>query len=97
MKKKSTHLRALEGKSKSEKKKIRKEFEEVKERLEKAQAKYVQKPKRQKATTSKAENKKWEQKRKDRYNQRVWKGWRDKDMEEYPVKTYNIKDIEKDT
>jgi hypothetical protein len=30
-------------------------------------------------------NKKWEEKRKERYNQRVWKGWRESDGKQYPV------------
>lgn len=41
---------------------------------------------------SSAENKKWEQKRKDRYNQKVWKGWRESDGEVSPVTTYKLEE-----
>jgi len=44
--------------------------------------------------TSKA-NKKGEQKRVNRYNQRVWKGWRDSDGKASPVVSYKMKDLEK--
>lgn len=63
-------------------------------RLEKAQAKYVQKPEKKKTTISKAENKKWEQKRVQRYNARVWRGWRESDGKSSPVTVYNAKDLE---
>lgn len=38
-------------------------------------------------------NKKWEQKRVERYNQRVWKGWRESEGKEAPVISYNIEDL----
>ncbi|MCY8478038.1 hypothetical protein [Bacillus atrophaeus] len=41
------------------------------------------------------ENRKWQKKRLDRYNQRVWKGWRENDGESQPVQTYHIDDLEK--
>lgn len=39
-------------------------------------------------------NRKWEQKRKERYNQRVWRGWRESDGQRSPIIKYNIKDLE---
>ncbi|WP_045512613.1 hypothetical protein P5487_017495 [Bacillus amyloliquefaciens] len=47
-------------------------------------------------TGTSKEQKKWEQKRKDKYNQRVWKGWREKeDDQAAPVTTYTIEELEK--
>lgn len=81
-------------KSKSEKKKAQAEYKAAKARLEKAQAKYVQKPKKEQSV-SQAENKKWEQKRIQRYNERVWRGWRESEGKEAPVTTYKLEDLEK--
>jgi len=85
VKKKATHLKSLEGKSKSEKKKIRQEYEEVKKRLENSQAKYVQKPKKSSGTMSTTEKKNAESRAMKRYHDRVWKGWRESDGKTYPV------------
>ncbi|MGF7535181.1 hypothetical protein AAGG74_16125 [Bacillus mexicanus] len=46
-------------------------------------------------TGTSKEQKKWEQKRKNKYNQRVWKGWGEKDDQVAPVTTYTIEDLEK--
>jgi hypothetical protein len=70
-----------------------KEYWEAMERLKKSQAKYVEKPKKKKAANSAADNKKWEKKRKDAYNQRVWRGWRESDGEKAPVATYKLEDL----
>jgi hypothetical protein len=37
-------------------------------------------------------NKKWEQKRKERYNEKVWRGWRETDGQSYPV---TVKKVDK--
>ena len=95
MKKKTTHLKSLEGKSKAEKKKIRQEYDEAMTRLEKSQAKYVYSPKKKQSAMSKTEKKKLEQKAKDRYNKRVWKGWRDSDGKASPVTVYKAGDLDK--
>lgn len=61
---------------------------------EKARKRFAQKGKYTTGTSK--EQKKWEQKRKDNYNQRVWKGWRDKDGDQAaPVTTYTIEELEK--
>lgn len=39
--------------------------------------------------------KKQEQKRKEAYDNRVWKGWRNTDGKKYPVVTYNLDDVKK--
>jgi mRNA-degrading endonuclease YafQ of YafQ-DinJ toxin-antitoxin module len=78
------------------KKKIRQEYDEDMTRLEKSQAKYVHNPKKIPTTISKAENKKWEQKAKDRYTKRVWKGWRDSDSKASPVTVYKLSDLNKE-
>ena len=39
-------------------------------------------------------NQKWEKIRKERYNERVWKGWREKDNQPSPVTTYKLSDLE---
>lgn len=47
-------------------------------------------------TIGKSENnKKWEQKRVQRYNERVWKGWRENDGQEAPVKIYKLDELDK--
>ncbi|WP_017153372.1 hypothetical protein [Bacillus bingmayongensis] len=83
-----------------EKEKAKREFEAMNNIVrESDQAKKVRGKFQEKAkpTIGKSKNnKKWEQKRKDRYNQRVWRGWREKDGEESPVISYNIKDLEKE-
>ncbi|MCM3165118.1 hypothetical protein [Metabacillus litoralis] len=38
-------------------------------------------------------NKKWEQKRKQRYNERVWKGWRESDSVSSPVIVTKLSDL----
>lgn len=69
------------------------EYQKAKKRLEKAQAKYIDQPKKKKKTMSKEkESKLWEKKRLERYNQRVWKGWRYSEGKASPVKTYNLND-----
>lgn len=39
-------------------------------------------------------NKKWKQKGVQRYNARVWRGWRESEENSSPVITYNAKDLE---
>ncbi|MEX3914417.1 hypothetical protein AB4672_21830 [Bacillus paralicheniformis] len=90
-----THLKALEGKSKAEKKRIRQEYEEAKKRLEKKQSKYVMKENKKTRPMSSNEKKKAEAKRMKRYNDRVWRGWRESDNQPSPVKTYRLEDLEK--
>jgi hypothetical protein len=74
-----------------------KAYREAKKRLEKSQAKYIDKPNKskKKKMSSATENKIWEQKRKQRYNDRVWKGWRESDGGKAPVITYKTEDLEK--
>jgi hypothetical protein len=73
--------------------KMDKEYQEARKRLEKVQAKYIDQPKKKKQTMSKEkENKLWEKKRLERYNQRVWKGWRYSEGKSSPVRAYNLKD-----
>ncbi|MEY8742778.1 hypothetical protein AB9M62_25275 [Bacillales bacterium AN1005] len=40
-------------------------------------------------------NREWKQKREDRYQQRVWKGWRETDGVESPVTVYKLEDLNK--
>ena len=42
---------------------------------------------------SSANNRKWQQKRKKRYNETVWKGWRESDGKSAPVVTYKVGDL----
>ncbi|MBX0355885.1 MULTISPECIES: hypothetical protein [Bacillus cereus group] len=73
------------GSSKSVSKK-NKAYWEAKERLEKAQAKYIQKPKKNSSKPmSVKEKQSAELRAKKRYNDRVWKGWRETDGVNYPV------------
>ncbi|MEC0341865.1 hypothetical protein [Bacillus sonorensis] len=93
--KEKTHLKELEGKSKAEKKRIRQEYEEAKKRLEKKQSKYVTKENKMSRPMSNKEKKKAEAKRLKRYNDRVWRGWRESDNQVSPVKTYRLEDLKK--
>lgn len=77
--KEKTHLKALEGKSKAEKK----------------QSKYVTKENKMSRPMSNKEKKKAEAKRLKRYNDRVWRGWRESDNQVSPVKTYRLEDLKK--
>ena len=62
-------------KSKAERKQINEELAAAKKRLD---AKYIDKPRKSSGNSAK-ESKIWEQKRKQRYQERVWKGWRTKE------------------
>ncbi|EJS74963.1 hypothetical protein CON38_02320 [Bacillus cereus] len=63
-----------------------KAYWEAKERLEKVQAKYIQKPKKNSSKPmSNKEKQSAELRAKKRYNDRVWKGWRETDGVTYPV------------
>mgnify|MGYP001052907111 CR=1 FL=1 len=63
-----------------------KAYWEAKERLEKVQAKYIQKPKKNSSKSmSNKEKQSAELRAKKRYNDRVWKGWRETDGVTYPV------------
>ena len=44
---------------------------------------------------SSASNNKWRSKGVKRYNERVWRGWRESDGEQSPVVTYKASEIEK--
>jgi len=44
---------------------------------------------------SSASNKKWRNKGVKRYNDKVWRGWRESDGEQSPVVIYKAEDIEK--
>lgn len=69
------------------KKKLNKELEKIKQRLD---DKYIVKPYKTKGT-----NKELEKKRMTRYHDRVWRGWRESDGQESPVKVMRIDDLEK--
>jgi septal ring factor EnvC (AmiA/AmiB activator) len=95
-KKTKTHLKASEGKTKSEQKKVRQEYEDALKRLEKKQSKYMVNENRTNQTISRKEKKRAEAKRMNRYNDRVWPGWRETDGKKAPVKTYRLEGL-KDT
>ncbi|MED2041197.1 hypothetical protein P4V58_29580 [Bacillus wiedmannii] len=63
-----------------------KAYWEAKGRLEKEQAKYILKPKKNSSKPMSTIEKQSEELRaKKRYNDRVWKGWRETDGIKYPV------------
>jgi hypothetical protein len=68
------------------------EYKEAMARLKKVQAKYVVNNKKKSATIK--DSREWEKKRKQRYQDKVWRGWRETDGKPAPVTVTTIKELE---